>query len=80
MVWFLSGVQTHVCLQMMIARKSLPALQALEWFLARVRSLVVLQHVLVAEGSVADVTREHLLLFVWFLLGVGTRGDVTLWR
>lgn len=65
-------------LEVVVAREPLATLETLEWFLARVRPLVVLQDVLVAEGSVADVAGEHLLLVVRLLLRVGARGGVAL--
>ena len=56
-----TGVQPHVRFQVVIAGEALAALFALERLLARVRPFVILQHVLVAERSVADGTRKHLV-------------------
>lgn len=60
-VWLLSRVESHVSLEVVIPCKSFMAFLTFERFLPRVCSLVVLQHVLVAEGPVADVAGEHLL-------------------
>jgi hypothetical protein len=57
-------MQTHVSLQMMIASESLVTLRALERFLARVCSFMILQDVFVAERTIANLARED-FVFRW---------------
>lgn len=58
LVGFLARVQSHVRLEVVIAGESLLTDATAERLLARVSPLVVLQHVLVAEGPVARPAGE----------------------
>lgn len=60
-VRFLSSVQAHVCLQVVISRESLVALFAFKWLFSGMSALVVLKHMLVSETSIADIAHEYLI-------------------
>lgn len=61
LVGFLPSVQPHVRLEVVVAGEPLLAHPTPERFLASVGSLVVLQHVLVAKGTVTRPAGEHLV-------------------
>lgn len=60
-IWFLTRMQTHVCLQVMIPCEALVAFGALEGLLAGVCALMILQDVLVAKAAGADLAGEALV-------------------
>ena len=70
-IWLFSRVQPHVSLEMVVAGESLGAHLALERLFTRVCALMVLQHVLVAEASVARLARELLVPPVLRSIGRG---------
>jgi hypothetical protein len=61
LVWLLSRVEPHVCLQVVVAGEPLLAHPAAERLLSSVSPLVVLQHVFVPEGAVTCATGEDLV-------------------
>lgn len=83
-VRFLACVQPHVCLEVVVAGETLVAFGTLKGLLAGVRSLVVLQDVLVAKGAAADLARKHLVLVASDGRGMGgggvLQGARRLWR
>lgn len=67
-VGFLTGVQTHMGLEMMVTREALMTDFALEGLFTGMGSLVVLKNVLVAKGSVANLACEDLVAPVHAIL------------
>ena len=60
-VRLLPGVQSHVCFQMVIPCKSFGARFTLKGLFTGMGSLMILKHVFVPEGAIADFTREHFI-------------------
>lgn len=72
MIRSLARMQSHMGLQMVIARKSLMAFGTFERFLAGMRPFVILQDVFVAEGAITNAARE-LFIFISVFADVATR-------
>lgn len=74
MVGFLARVQAHVRLKVVVACEPFVALLALEGLFSGVRPLVILQHVLVSEGPMADVAHEQFVATI-AVCPLGSLGD-----
>lgn len=60
-VGLFAGVQAHVGFQVVVSSEPLVALRTLKRLLTRMSSFVILQHVLVAKRSIADLACKDLL-------------------